>query len=192
MSLISGAYQGAQKYTVTFEFHLDEPTAPLFTRAKGALGAFAFAYIDGDGKEKRAPVTFPKAAPAAAYVDITLSGHSQTGEFWFLPTGGNSPEPRIFHVLVDGVEVGTVVAMPYVYALAGVGGGNNSVHPVAWWTAQQALDVAGVHTGVGEIPPYRIEIAPDQLPLFTGKRVVRVVQENGGPTWVTSLRVVFP
>ncbi len=193
VSMTSGAYEGGQKYTVRFEFYLDEPTARFFTRAKGAVGVFAFASIDGDGKYKQQRITFPKTAPAAAYVDVTLSGHTGTGEFWYLPEGGNSPDPRTFHVYVDGVEVGAVIAMPYVYALLGFGGATGTtLHPLMWWTGQQALDQAGVHTGTGEIPPYRIEVPPDKLALFTGRRLVQVVQENGGPRWVTSLRVVFP
>ncbi len=193
VSMNSGAYQGGQLYTVSFEFYLDEPTAPLYHRAATVVPGFAFASIDGDGKSKAVRLGFPKAAPKAAYVDLTLSGHTQTGEFWYLPTGGNSPVPREFHVLVDGTEVGAVTAMPYVYALVGFDGSTgNTLHPVMWWTGQQALDQAGVHTGTGEIPPYRIEVPADLLRLFTGRRKVEVVQRNGGPHWVTSLRIVIP
>ena len=38
------------------------------------------------------------------------------------------------------------------------GSNNPRVHNLTWWSAQQAADIAGVHTRTGEIPPYRAQL----------------------------------
>jgi hypothetical protein len=95
-----------------------------------------------------------------------------------------------------------VRAMHYIYALAGFGNENantacvgpgtsstgDTLHPIMWWTAQQAADRAGIHGGVGEIPQYRIVVTdPGHLALLSGARTVRILQENGLSVWYSSL-----
>jgi len=127
----------------------------------------------------------PQAAPSKVVVELTVSGHGSM-EF---------QAGSVFHVFVDGTEVAQFVQPPYTYAFLGFSGAGGQqdpttllVHQAMWWTAQQALDVVGVHGGVGEIPPSRALVPPDLLPLFTGTRNVQVVQQiHNGCTWLTSL-----
>ncbi|HVE90898.1 MAG TPA: peptide-N4-asparagine amidase [Actinomycetota bacterium] len=198
VTLYFGTYVGTILGSVTLELYDDEPTSALVRQPAQPVASVAYRSLTGHRAKLSAPVTFPDPAPASASMELTLSGHGQAGEFWYM-----SGLPPRFHVLVDGVEVATAVSAPYVYALAGFGNDNantpcagpgtsefgDTVHPVMWWTAHQALDVAGVHTGNGEIPPYRAEIAPSDLALLSGARTVEVVQEGGrdGGRWITSL-----
>jgi hypothetical protein len=154
------------------------------------------------GQRLTAPgVAFAASPPAAADVELTLSGHGPE-EFWYQ---GADHLPRSFDVVVDGTAVATATTLPYTYAQLGFGNANantacsgpgNSVvgdtlHPVMWWAAQRALHLAGVHLGVGEIPPYRASIDAALLPLLAGTRTVEVVQHGGAATWVTSLTVLL-
>ena len=197
VSLFMGSYVGALRGSVTLELYAGEPTAALSRKPGEAVPAFAFRSLTGRGSSIDAPVAFGGSAPASAVVELTMSGHSHE-EFWYQ----RSPAARrLFHVFVDDREVATFVPMPYVYALAGFGNDNanttcvgpgtsdegDALHPLMWWTAQRALDAAGVHTGDGEIPPYHALIAPDDLALLAGARTVRIVQEGGFDRWVTSL-----
>lgn len=175
----SGSWVGGQwwEYTVTLDLYVDEPTAAAVEAAADAVvGTHRWAHTSCSGDAATRTVTFGATAPSSATLEITISGHGQSGEFWYINDGRR---PRIFHVLVDGVEVGTAVALPYVYALAGVEGGNDDVHLLVWWSAFHAMDVAGVHTGVGEIPPYRATVEAQHLASLTGTRTVSIVQENG-------------
>ncbi|MCA1813119.1 MAG: hypothetical protein LC624_04095, partial [Halobacteriales archaeon] len=53
---------------------------------------------------------------------------------------------------------------------------------------QQVADLAGVHTGVGQIPAYRITVLPTDLPLLSGgAHDVTLVGENGGGYWPSSV-----
>ena len=87
---------------------------------------------------------------------------------------------------VDGTEVATARAMPYLYALLGFENGNSTLHPPMWWTAQQAMDKAGVHTGVGEIPSYRATLPVDVVAKLTGNHAIEVTLDGKG-LWITSL-----
>lgn len=197
ISLRIGSYVGALEGSVTLEFHAGEPTAALVAPpVDEPVPAFAWRVLGGDGARERARVRFPRSAPSSATVEITLSGHGPE-EFWY----ESSPVPRAFHVLVGGREVAVARAMPYVYALLGFGNSNantpcvgpgtsstgDRLHPVLWWSAHQALDVAGIHTGNGEIPSYRAEVAAADLALLRASRTVDVVQEGGEGNWVTSV-----
>lgn len=199
IGLAVGSYVGEVSASVRLHFYSAEPTAALVRPPAGhVIAPFALASLNGDGHRLAAEgVAFPAVAPAAASVEVTLSGHGSE-EFWF---GDTSPETRSFDVLVDGVVVTTATAMPYTYALLGFGNANantacvgpgtsptgDAVHPLMWWTAQRALDAAGVHAGVGEIPPYRATLDSAALALLAGDRTVEVVQRGGGARWITSL-----
>lgn len=195
-SLYLGSYVGALLGSVRLSFYAD----PLVVRtpASTAVGAFTWRRLNGNGSRIDSTVTFGPDAPTEAAVDVTMSGHGSE-EFWFL-----SALPRAFHVLIDDVEVATIRSMPYVYALLGFGNANantacvgpgtsstgDRVHPVMWWTAQRGLDIAGVHTGTGEIPAFRAAIDDDARWLLSGTRTVSIVQEGGGATWLTSAAFV--
>lgn len=208
VSISIGSFVGAIDGKVRLAFYDDEPTASLVAPAAGTVVAsHYFVGTGGDGQFRDAAVEFPATAPSSATVDFTTSGHGAE-EFWFQNSFlVNVPQQRAlmfrtFHLEVDGVEVGAVRAMPYIYALLGFGNGNantacvgpgtsstgDAVHPVMWWTAQQAADRAGIHGGVGEIPQYRIEVTdPALLGLLSGSRTVRIRQENGGSVWYSSM-----
>lgn len=178
--ILSGSWIGGEwlEYTASLAFYADEPTAAAVDSQKDAIAAAArWSHLSCAGDVRTATATFGATAPSSAELEITISGHGQDGEFWYL----NGPKrARIFHVFVDGTEVGQAVAMPYVYALLGFSGGmNDSAHLLMWWSAFQALDAAGIHGGVGEVPSYRATIDAEHLGLLTGSRTVSIVQENG-------------
>ena len=190
VSLMSGSFVGRLLETVRISFFAKDPTAKLVRApAKAIAPAFLWRSLSGDATTVVAPVAFGATPPKAAAIELTLSGHGESGEFWYL----DDPKPRVFHVLVDGREIGVARAMPYTYALLGFGGANANVacagpgtsalgdrlHPLMWWTVQRALDLAGVHLGVGEIPPYRMNVAAADLPLLAGARTVAVRQQRG-------------
>ena len=156
---------------------------------------------------------FGKAVPSKAAIDLTTSGHGSE-EFWFQQgplvsvSERRITRTREFRILVDGTQVGKVVAMPYLYAFLGTGnqrantpcaGPGSSregdmLHPLMWWTAQRELDRHGVHANSGEIPQYRIEIKdPAILALLSGERTVTVAIDNvhTAGTWITSLSVLL-
>ena len=164
------SWVGALHASVRLEFAEDTPvihpaaqTAVLGVR--GALG--------GNGSSLERQVRFPDDAPDRATIDVYLSGHAAGGEFWWMQGG-----PPEFLVYADGTQIATLTAMPYIYALAGVGEGNGTANRALWWTAQQAMDQAGIHTGNGEIPPYRAEIDAVDLDLLRGARTIKVVEEG--------------
>jgi hypothetical protein len=200
VGLLQGTYLGSQISTVRLEFYEDEPTAQYFAPAGTVHPVVTYGSLNGDGCSVAGEVDFGAAAPGSAVLDLTISGHSSE-EFWWCAAcnANNEVDPRQFHVLVDGVELGKVVSLPYVYALAGfetdAEGNQDPAHGPVWWTAQQALDRAGIHTGVGEIPPFRVEVAAENLGLLEGARTIQVIQENGPENagvgrWITSLRVL--
>ena len=200
VGLLQGTYLGSQIATVRFEFYADEPTAANFPSAKTVTPVVEFRTLNGDGCSVASKVDFGPKAPSSAVVDLTISGHSSE-EFWWCAAcnSNNEIDPRQFHVYVDGEELGKVVSLPYVYALAGFNpnpdGTQHPAHEPVWWTAQKEMDKAGVHTGVGEIPPFRVEVPADKLGLLKGARELRVVQENGPELagigrWITSVRVL--
>ncbi len=182
VQFLGDSWVGALSYTLRLEFY-DDPLGLVLPRAEHALGAFLWGGMWGAGSRMTRAMAFPADAPTLATVEITMSGHG-TEEFWYL----NGLVPRTFHVLVDGVEVAKVHPLPYVYALLGFTGSfGETVHPVMWWTAQRGLDVAGVHTGAGEIPPYRATVHPEHLGLLAGARTVEIRQEGGYGVWITSV-----
>lgn len=186
VSLFYGTYVGAPSITVTLDFYDDPSAALVRAPADHVVRPFAWRYFGGNGATLAGTASFPAATPASATVELYLSGHGDA-EFWYQY---GTPVPRTFHVFVDGVEIGQAKAMPYVYALVGVEGGtiwNDVVHPAVWWTAQRGLDEAGVHGGVGEIPPYRAEVPAEFLPLLTGDKEVKVVQQGLTGYWITGL-----
>ncbi|HEV8359630.1 MAG TPA: peptide-N4-asparagine amidase [Candidatus Thermoplasmatota archaeon] len=174
-------YVGGQYVTMKLEFYADEPTGALVAAPANPIPAWYYRGMCTNGVPQTATVAFPTGAPAGAVAEITLSGHGGE-EFWY-----ETARQRVFHLYVDGTEVGQAYAMPYVYAFVGVYGGAAFHHKYLYWTAQQALDIAGVHTGVGEIPPYRVAILPDHLALLTGARTVQLVGEGGGCYWPASV-----
>ena len=184
-----GSWVGALHANVQLEFYEDEPQvhAPAQVAVLGARGA-----LGGNGSSFSRQVTFPDEAPDRATIDVHITGHSAAGEFWY--QYGGPPE---FLVYADEQQIATLTAMPYVYALIGVEGGNDDLHPLMWWTAQKALDQAGVHTGDGEIPPYRAELDAADLALLRGARTIRVVQQSrrvlsgGGEYWPMSVQFLL-
>lgn len=198
VGLMDGTYLGEQQPSVRFEFYDGEITGARQAKATRIVPIQSFRSLDGNLCRLAARIDFGGTVPANAQIDLFLSGHSSE-EFWYAPgvNGNNQATPRVFHVLVDGKEVGKVVGMPYVYALAGFDGSTgDTLHPILWWTLQQALDRAGVHTGVGEIPAYRIAVKPGLLYLMRGARTVEIVQEHGPHDagigrWITSVRAVM-
>lgn len=214
-SLSIGSYVGSIEGRLRLEFYDTEPTAALVparaSRVLAPMTTRGIRHTLTQAPSTAALVDFG-AAPARAIIDLTTSGHGAE-EFWFQEgpavnaTERKVSRTRVFHLAVDGTEIGTVTAFPYVYALLGTGnddantacvGPGNSVegdlaHPLLWWTAQRELDRAGLHVNSGEIPQYRLEITdPAQLALLSGERSVTVSVENmpRGPqtgVWITSL-----
>lgn len=183
-----GTYVGSHQVSVRLEFYAGEPriTAP----AAGVVGAIATAGIEPEHAEAQrhtavAKTRFPATAPKGATVELTTTGHLQGGEFWYLPDRG-STTPPVLHLFVDGTEIATAHAAPYVYALVGFEGQNGTAHPLMWWTGQKELDALGVHTGVGEIPPYRADLPAESLALLKGTRRVEVKVDGKG-LWITSV-----
>jgi len=189
VSVMSGSFVGRLLETVRIEF-FHSPTAALVRApATTVVGSILWQSLTGDGTSASATVSFPGSAPSSAIVELTISGHGESGEFWYL----DDPIPRAFHILVGGREIAVARSMPYVYALLGFGNENantacagpgtspagDRLHPLMWWTAQRILDVAGVHLGVGEIPPYRATISAADLALLAGTTTVELRQEGG-------------
>lgn len=187
-----GTYTGSHQLTVKLAFYDGEqPVHAPFARV---VGGFSYVGIEPEHKEvarrtAQAKVAFGKTAPASAVLEMTTSGHLQGGEFWYLPDRG-STTPPVFHVKVDGTEVATAHGLPYTYALVGFEGMNETAHPLMWWTAQQALDKAGVHNGTGEIPSYRASLPADVAATLKGSKTVEVVVEGKG-LWITSVSLLL-
>lgn len=184
--------------TVRFDFYADEPTASRFQFARQAIPAITGRWLDGHGCREEAVVDLGSGPQSTSTIDITLSGHGSE-EFWFCAACNSNEEvvPRAFHVLVDGTPIGRAISLPYVYALAGFTQRDtpHPAHPVLWWTAQREMDKLGVHTGVAEIPPFRLEVPADKLALLRGERRITLIQDGGarrGYTggWYASIRVL--
>jgi hypothetical protein len=201
VSLMSGSYVGRLLESVKLEFYAHEPTARLVRApAPGVVAGFLWESLSGDATMASSTAAFPTARPSAAIVELTISGHGESGEFWYL----DDPIPRAFHVSVDGKEIAIARSISYTYALIGFGNANANnacagpgtsaegdlLHPLMWWTAQRLADLAGIHAGVGEIPPYRATVAAGDLALLTGGRSVEVRQQGGDAlpqSWPVSL-----
>lgn len=184
-----GTWVAALLASVTIEFYEDEPG---INRAAQAVTLGLRGGLGGNGSSTQRLMRFPDAAPLSATVDVYLSGHGAAGEFWYQYGG-----PPDFNIYADSTLLATVTAMPYVYALIGIEGGNEDVHPLVWWTAQQVADKAGVHTGDGEIPPYRAQLDAAGLALLRGARTIKVVQTSrrvlsgGGESWPISVQFLL-
>ena len=135
-------------------------TAPVWTRQT----------ITATRGEIEGTVALPDVVPGSATMEIGFSGHGQEGEFWYL----NGPtDPPQFAVDIDGVEVGTILPPLWIYALIGFSTADGDNGP-GFWAAQRALDAAGLSHGWGVIPPLRLEIAEEHLPLVTGDATVTI------------------
>lgn len=184
--LYLGSWEGGGLLAwVTLEFH-EDPTGLAVHRADYVAAPFRIHGLCG-GPPRTATVTFPDEIPDSAVVELYTSGHGDA-EFWYM---SSVAFPRNFEVYVDGTLVGVARAMPYVYALLGFRGTEGALHGPMWWTAQQGLDVAGVHTGVGEIPPYHLQIDDETLPLLTGNRTVTLRQTWAECVWMTSVNFLL-
>lgn len=173
-------YQGGQWVTLWLEFYNTEPTKALVPSPATVVPGWYHRHMCANGVPLAATVAFPTQAPSSAIVEVTLSGHGSE-EFW------GTLDPRAFRLYVDGQELAQVVTFPYKYANYGYYGAAYTQHPLEWWTLHQALDIAGVHTGVGEIPPYRAPVLPEHLALLAGNRTVELVGENGRCYWPASV-----
>ena len=194
VTLHLGSYVGALKGSVRLLFYAEQNVLGR-AAASTVVPAFVYRRLEGRGQRQAATVSLPATTPRAASVEVTMSGHGVE----------ESSLPRAFQIVVDGVVVSEYRTMTYVYALLGFGNANantacvgpgtssfgDTVHPVMWWTAQRGLNAAGVHTGNGEIPPYRAEIDAEHLPLLAGARTIELVQVEGGATWLVSLSVLL-
>lgn len=190
MAIHAGTWVGALRFSAVLRFYLDDTATVVAGQPPVAAAPVRWAYLGGAGATAGGPARFATTPPQRVHLELYTSGHSQTGEFWWMEADPAAvPE---FAVKVDGQTVGRVTANPYVYALVGFNGlVGTALHPLLWWTAPRALDVVGIHTGIGEIPPYIVTIDdPARLDLFTGDRTVSVEQTSGLPYWVTSLTVL--
>lgn len=188
MAIHAGTWVGALRFSAVLRFY-DDPTAALVAGpAAQVVAPVRWSYLGGTGSSAGSTAAFAATAPSQARLELYTSGHSQTGEFWYLSGPAGLPQ---FRILVDGQSVGEVTALPYVYALLGFNGAvGQQLHPLLWWVLPQILDVVGVHGGIGEIPPYVVDVDPAHLPLLTGARAVTVEQTSGQAVWVTSLTVL--
>ena len=187
-SWIAGA---AMLASVTIELYADEipPRGPVQVPLHAIRGG-----LGGDGAQIAAIAAFPDDAPSSATVEIYLSGHGATGEFWYQYGG-----PPDFEVYIGDTHIATATAMPYTYAFVGCTPMSTCepVHELAWWTAQKYADQAGVHWGTGEIPPYRATIEDEHLALLQGAQTVRVVETerrvlaNQGQNWPISVELLL-
>lgn len=181
-----GTYVGSHRVTAKIAFYDEAPQAAAYAHVVPAIRTAGIEPEHKDATRHTAKGTarFPRTAPTSVEVELTTTGHLQNGEFWYLP--GGSMTPPVLHIKVDGVEVATARAMPYVYALVGFENENDTLHPLMWWTGQQALDQAGVHTGVGEIPSYRATLPATVAASLTGNHKVEVGVDGKG-LWITSV-----
>lgn len=152
--------------------HQYQHTAPVWARQT----------ITAARGEIEGAVALPDVVPGSATMEIGFSAHGQEGEFWYL----NGPTaPPQFAVDVNGVEIGTILPPLWIYALIGLNTADGDQGP-GFWAAQRVLDAAGVSHGWGVVPPLRMDIAEEFLPLLTGDAVVTIrrtsaaVDTNGG------------
>ncbi len=193
-----GTWVGNPGFSITIRLDFyDDPLGLAMHKPNEIVPAWLWTSTNGHGSSRTTTVDFGDA-PERAVIELTTSGHG-TEEFWY-QSPLFPPSPREYHLFVGDHEVGTIVMMPYIYALLGFCSGEPYpwgctlqpfdrmyTHRAMWWTAQQVLDAAGIHTGVGEVPPYRIEVPPEHLPLLAGQQEVRLVQERGYGSWITSV-----
>ncbi|HWH08526.1 MAG TPA: peptide-N4-asparagine amidase [Candidatus Thermoplasmatota archaeon] len=168
----------SQHVFLTLRFY-DDPVVP--DPSASAVANWGATAVCGKAKEAR-QVQFPATAPERATLEFFASNHgTEEAQFY----------GRFFSVRVDGVEVANFTVLPYTYAILGFYGGNDLQHPLMWWTAQRGLDVVGVHTGPGEIPPYRVTLSEAETALLTGARSVEVYASTGSCIWFASASFVL-
>lgn len=171
---------------VTLDFYDDVDGAAA---ADAVATVWTIADLNGAGTYAWANVSFAEQPPASARLEVFTSGHAAAGEFWWQDVGATAQGPPRFRLYVDDEPVAFFEALPYVYALVGVNQGSPGPND-AWWTAHAGLDAAGVHTGVGQIPPYVADLPPEALALLAGPRLVRIVQETHGGYWPVSVNLL--
>ncbi len=192
VSVYLDSWVGAGIFVSADLLFYQEPTAAAGdARAEAVRSAFTFRGVSGTSTHT-ASLDFGDAPVERATIELFTSGHTQDGEFWYLSALGE-PEPPRFKVYIDDEHVGTVHAMPYVYALLGFDGSPTAwlINQHLWWSGHQVLDQAGVYTGVAIIPPYRAELPDGLLPLLTGDRTVTLVKETHGGHWPTSVNFLI-
>jgi hypothetical protein len=178
---------------VTLQFY-DDPTAAQLPRQPfdQVASPFRVAGLGGSGSRVTTTYDFGSQAPTSGLVELITTGHTPGGEFWYQQVGQYRAAPR-FLIYVDGVHVGTVHAMPYIYAFVGFCCGvvTDAVNQVLWGPAVVAQEAAGVHAVGGKTPSYRAEIPGEVLPLLQGSKDVRIVRELYGGSWPTSLNFLL-
>lgn len=192
VSVYLDSWVGAGIFVSAELLFYQEPTAVIGDSPVDEIrSAFTFRGVSGTSTHTTT-TTFGDEPPERAIIEVFTSGHTQDGEFWYLNALGE-PEPPRFQVYVDDAHVGTVHAMPYVYALLGFDGSPTAwlINQHLWWSGHQVLDQAGVYTGVANIPPYRAELPDGLLPLLTGDRTVTLVKETHGGSWPTSVNFLM-
>jgi len=180
-------YTGGHVVSVRLEFYAGETRT--HQPHKAVVGAFRAVGIEPNHAQASRRTAVGRLSVrrgfTSATLELTTTGHLQAGEFWYL-----EGPPPVLHVRLDGEEIATGHALPYVYALLGFEGQNDTAHPLMWWTAQQHLDRAGVHTGVGEIPPYRVDLPAETVAKLAGKHTLQVSVDGKG-LWVTSVSLLL-
>jgi hypothetical protein len=178
----AGLYTGAQHVWVNLSFY-EDPAASL---SEGAASAVVPAYTNGW-------ICGSQGVGTSIAVSNVTFGPSANTTLEFYATNHGSEEgyvmSRHFDVAIDGHPLTTVYTFPYRYAWVGQYGGDQTIHPVVWWSAFQAADVAGAHTGVGQIPPYRLALDASQMALLSpGPHTVTVTGAGMyNCEWITSL-----
>lgn len=168
---------GPQFVTLTLRFYND-PTSAVVEHRDQAVSGYANRGLCKDSVITQS-VSFGASHKTSGVLEFSATGHGSEEEQFF---------SRHFDILVGGHPFASVYVFPYTYAIVGFYGGNDAQHPVMWWSAQRAADVVGVHTGPGEIPPYRLTLDAAQIDLMQGDKTVEVRAVSVyNCVWVTSL-----
>jgi hypothetical protein len=173
---------GYQHVWVNLSFYEDPAASLSEGAATSVVPVYANGGICGSGGVSP-PLTVSNVAfPASPNATLEFYATNHGGEEGYKLS-------HSFDVLVDGHLLTTVYATQYRYAWIGQYGGDETIHPVVWWSAFQALDIVGVHTGVGQIPPYRLALDASQMALLSSGTHTVTVQAHGlyDCVWITSL-----
>jgi hypothetical protein len=179
----AGLYTGAQHVWVNLSFY-EDPAASL---SEGAATSVVPVYTNAGSCGSSAGTS-----PPQSWANVTFPASPNATLEFYATNHGNEEGYKLSHsfdVLVDGHLLTTVYATQYRYAWDGVYGGDTTVHPIVWWSAFQVLDVVGVHTGVGQIPPYRLALDAQQMALLPQGKHTITLQPHGlyDCVWITSL-----
>lgn len=168
----------AQFVTVKLHFY-DDATSALVEPAADVVVPVTRSVGMCQGSVATRAVEFPATPQSDVTLEFFASNHGDEEAQFF---------SRRFDVVVDGEVLTQVYVFPYRYAWIGAYGGNDDLHVAMWWSAFRALDVLGVHTGPGEIPPYRLQLDAEQSAKLVGAKTVEVrAQSVYGCVWITSL-----